>query len=273
MRERHAWIHVPQDWIVEARDRVGPFVTREVYRLPDGTQRRWASRPHRKERRHQRHLGWWISILFMVGSFLFALGSFPPYAGAVDLRLVDLTFFAGSIFFTSAGYLQFVQVINTPDGLEGTSAGRLRLWAWQPTRIDWCSAAIQSVGTLLFNVSTFAALSSALTVAQQDRRIWAPDLFGSIAFMVASSLAWIEVCHGWWRWRPRDVSWWIVAMNLAGSIAFQISAIAAFVRPATGAEASTSIATLGTFVGAVGFFIGALLLIPEMHRTSTIDVG
>jgi hypothetical protein len=89
-------------------------------------------------------------------------------------------------------------------------------------------------------------------------------MFGSIAFMIASTLAWVEVCHGWWRWRPGDTSWRIVALNLGGSIAFQVSAIAAFVAPATGAEVNETIANLGTFVGAVGFFLGALLLIPEM---------
>jgi hypothetical protein len=56
-----------------------------------------------------------------------------------------------------------------------------------------------------------------------------------------------------------------VALNLGGSIAFQISAIAAFIRPATGELVSLPIANLGTFVGAVGFFLGAALLIPEMQ--------
>ena len=57
-------------------------------------------------------------------------------------------------------------------------------------------------------------------------------------------------------------------MNLGGSIAFQISALAAFVRPATGELLSLPVANLGTFVGAVGFFVGAVLLIPEMRSAS-----
>jgi YrhK-like protein len=275
MTERHAWVHVPPTWAVEARDRVGPFVTREVYRLPDGTRRLWNSRRHRKARRagdRGRSLGRWIAVLFMVGSFLFALGSFPAYADTVDVRVVGVTFFVGSIFFTSAGYLQFLQVINTPADLEAETVRGLRLWSWEPGRIDWCAAAAQSVGTLLFNVSTFAAMHTAFTVPQQNRRVWAPDMFGSIAFLIASSLAWIEVCHGWWRLRPRDISWWIVALNLAGSVAFQVSAIAAFVRPATGATADASVSNLGTFVGALGFFVGALLLIPEMDLVETEQI-
>ncbi len=201
----------------------------------------------------------------MVGSFLFALGSVPLYADAVDPRLLGVTFFAGSLFFTSAGYVQFVQVVNAPDDVRGGHDERLRLLAWQPGRIDWWSSGVQSIGTLLFNISTFAALIATLDTAQQERLVWAPDMLGSIAFMVASSLAWIEVCHGWWAVRPREVSWWIVALNLAGSIAFQVSAIAAFIVPTTGEVRNVPVANLGTFLGAVGFFVAALLLLPEMR--------
>jgi hypothetical protein len=59
-----------------------------------------------------------------------------------------------------------------------------------------------------------------------------------------------------------------VALNLGGSIAFQLSAIAAFIRPTTGEVVNLPIANLGTFVGAVGFFLGAALLIPEMQGRS-----
>ena len=107
-------------------------------------------------------------------------------------------------------------------------------------------------------------MDAALSTSQQERLVWAPDMFGSIAFMIASTLAWLEVCHGWWHWDPRDTSWRIVALNLLGSIAFQISAIAAFIRPATGELVNVPIANLGTFVGAVCFFFGAMLLIPEL---------
>ena len=124
---------------------------------------------------------------------------------------------------------------------------------------------MQSIGTLLFNRSTFHALDTALSTAQQNRLVWAPDLFGSVAFIVASTLAWLEVCQRWWGWRPSDTEWRIVALNLAGSIAFIVSAFAAFVRPATGELANVPISNLGTFIGAVCFFLGAALLIPELH--------
>ena len=43
------------------------------------------------------------------GSFLFALGSFPPYAQLVDPGTVGITFVVGSVFFTCAAVGQLVQ--------------------------------------------------------------------------------------------------------------------------------------------------------------------
>ncbi len=161
-----------------------------------------------------------------------------------------------------------MQAINAPADPGGTERMAFRLFAWQPHRIDFWACGIQSLGTLWFNVSTFAATRSALDAEQAHKMIWRPDMLGSIAFIVASWLAWIEVCHGWFAWRPRDVSWWIVSANLGGSIAFLISAFAAYIDPQNGQIWRLPLANLGTFVGAVGFFVGALLLIPEMRSAS-----
>jgi hypothetical protein len=269
-------VHAQADWVLEERRKVGPFVTRERYALPDGSHRTWNSRRHRKTGRPEEHserfarpwwrprlIGWWVAVLFMVGSAAFALGPFPPYDDAVAPSTVAMTYFVGSLFFTSAGYLQFVQTINAaPEGADDTP--RRRLLAWQPHRIDWWAAGVQSLGTLAFNRSTFNAMNAALSTQQQERLVWAPDMLGSIAFIVASTLAWLEVCHGWWGWHPGDTPWRIVALNLLGSIAFLISAVAAYLDPTTGEVLSLPLANLGTFVGALCFFWGALLLIPEL---------
>src|SRR3954471_4232779 len=63
-------------------------------------------------RRSPRGRGWWIATLFIVGSSLFALGAVPPYANAVGLRATALTFFVGSLFFTSAGFLQYREAVD-----------------------------------------------------------------------------------------------------------------------------------------------------------------
>ena len=92
--------------------------------------------------------------------------------------------------------------------------------------------------------------------------VWRPDALGSVCFLVSSWLAWAEECHGPFAWRPSHISWWITMLNLVGSIAFGVSAIASYVKP-NGQLVSLALTNLGTFVGAVCFLVGAVLLLPE----------
>src|SRR5262249_5207421 len=94
----------------------------------------------------------------------------------------------------------------------------------------------------------------------------------SACFLVASLLAWFEVCHAWAAWRPRLWSWWITLLNLLGSVAFGVSAVASYVSPVTGDIRNAERANLGTFVGAVCFLIGAVLLLPERTETASGQV-
>ena len=193
-----------------------------------------------------------MALAFALGSTCFLIGPCPGYVQLVGDDADAITFFVGSILFTTGGALQ--TLIAWPERRTGGAASAA-----------FSAAAIQSIGTLFFNISTFAATRAALDPLQAHRLVWAPDLLGSIAFIVASWLAWVEVCHRWFAWRPHDVSWLIVAMNLGGSIAFLISSFAAYVNKETGEIANLPVASLGTFLGAVGFFVGALLLVPEMR--------
>lgn len=271
---RAPWIPAADGESVE-RVHVGPFLTREVLRRADGSLLVYSSRRQRKglppevegvspaHRRvlwAPRELGWWVAVLFMVGSACFALGAVPGLSSVLSPGVIGLIFFVGSIFFTSAGYSQFVQSINAGRQPEA----RVRLFAVHLRRIDWWACSIQSVGTLWFNVNTFNAMRTGFTTREELLRVWTPDFIGSICFLVASELAIIEVCHAWFSWRDRDVSWWIVMVNMVGSIFFMASAIAAFVMPDTGDPLDASIANSGTFLGALCFFWGARLLLDEL---------
>ena len=92
--------------------------------------------------------------------------------------------------------------------------------------------------------------------------VWRPDALGSICFLVSSWLAWAEECHGAFAWRPSRIPWWITFLNLVGSVAFGVSAIASYVEP-NGQLVSLALTNLGTFVGAICFLVGAVLLLPE----------
>jgi hypothetical protein len=192
------------------------------YRLADGRLLNWASRRHRKR---PGALGRWIAVLFMVGSACFMAGSMAGYSTLVGARTDAITYFVGSIFFTSAAYLQYVECISA-DRKALPEAGRRRwLLAIEARRIDWWATAVPLLGTLFFNVTTFTALDAHLTAKQSDLVVWTPDALGSICFLVASQLAYAEAGHAWVSWRPSDAGWRIATMNMLGSIFFGISAI------------------------------------------------
>jgi len=209
-------------------------------------------------------IGWWIGILFAVGATCFALGAVPGYLSAVGGEADGITFFVGSLWFTSAAFLQVVEVANVDYAQpEPDVSQKLRLVAWEPRRIDWWSTLVQFAGTVFFNATTLRALSVTLSVSQLNRLVWTPDALGSTCFLIASGLAWFEVCHAVSCWRLGSLPWWITALNLLGSVAFGVSAIASYVVPTTGLPINVALVNLGTFVGALCFFIGAVLLLPE----------
>jgi len=181
-------------------------------------------------------------------------------------ELVDgITFFIGSLGFTAASALCFLEAASAPESVRtasDVSARRLRV---RPRSIDWWSTLIQLVGTVWFNVMTLQALLVDEGPARIDRLVWRPDLLGSGCFLVASQLAWLEARSGADPVR-RDTTWWIVVLNLAGSIAFGVSAIGAFTLPSTDDVVSFRLDNGGTFVGAICFLVAAVLLVPEARR-------
>lgn len=188
----------------------------------------------------------------MVGSTCFAVGAFPPYSSNVPAQAVGITFFVGSVFFTSAGLTQLQQVRRDP--------GDRRVW--------WATV-IQLVGMVFFNVNTFRAAFVSVPSGEVNRLIWAPDFYGSVAFLVASHLAWLAVCQRIWCVQRESADWWIAALNYAGSIFFMLSAIGAYTLPASGDVVNVVWANAGTFIGALGFLLGGYLLLPaRMPSTS-----
>ena len=102
------------------------------------------------------------------------------------------------------------------------------------------------VGTLFFNVTTFAGMKHGLSTSQSNRRVWAPDALGSICFLVSSELAYAGGLPPLDMPAPRSLSWWIVALNLLGSLAFGAAAIGSLLEPSTGEPISSRIANGGT---------------------------
>ena len=189
----------------------------------------------------------WIAIGFATGSLCFLIGPSPGFVQLVGPGADGAVFFAGSIFFTLAAALELRE-----------STLRHGRWARDGS---WWSAAVQFAGTLLFNVSTFAALQEGLSTEQANRLVWAPDLFGSVAFLVSGILGYRVATRA--RQDSGERAWRMAAINLAGCVLFALSAVASHIVPSTGSVLDLAAANWTTALGALCFLIGSLLLLPR----------
>lgn len=186
---------------------------------------------------------------FAVGSLCFFVGALPWYADWLGAVGANLTFFIGSIFFTLAAFIQL--------SLSGRTLPHARMN--RADRADWWAAAIQFAGTLLFNLSTAAALAAAIARPDAVGIGWRPDAWGSIAFLVSSTLAVVATKDRGQLWDTDARTWHGTGLNLLGSIAFGASAVGAYVIPDSGDLLNEVLANAGTALGAVCFFVAALL--------------
>ena len=186
---------------------------------------------------------------FAIGSLCFFAGALPVYAEWAGVVWTSVTFFVGSVFFTVAALIQLLLSGRRPPKAKTN----------RPDRADWWSAAIQFAGTLLFNASTLVALLAAMARPDAVGVGWRPDAWGSLAFLVSSFLA-VEATRGRERLWDRDArTWHGTGLGMLGSIAFAVSAVAAYVVPSSGELVSEQWANLGTAIGALCFFGAAVL--------------
>ena len=273
------YVKTPEGWEGNKSEGPGPFVTNATYKNPEGHSIIWSSRHHRKHHNlldsgtkstwwAPGAIGWWIGILFAIGAVCFAAGAAPGYVDWVGNQIDGMTFFIGSIFFTAAALSQYIETVNARQTPKGFLKEKIRFLTWEPRRSDWLASVVQFIGTLFFNISTFYALNSTLTIHQINHHVWAPDVYGSTCFLIASGLLWMEVGHSIFSWKTGSLSWQIALLNLLGSIAFGVSAVAAFVLPLTGQPFNITLVNLGTFTGGICFLFGAILLLPERTHPS-----
>jgi len=193
---------------------------------------------------------------FMIGSALFALGSIP----GVDwpaASIPNILFFVGAIFFTAAGFIQLF--------LSGAVSVPVSYAPGRMVRAEWLTASTQSFGTIMFNVSTTAALA-AKSISSQEHYVWNPDAAGSVAFLVSGWVAFIAYSRKAPLWDPTQVGWWSTLINFLGCVAFGISAVGAFILP-NGDVLSGAASTWGTFIGALCFLFASLIVLPR-HKTA-----
>lgn len=269
----------------------GPFVTLRRF-MQHGRLIVWSARQNRKglmrAARAQEHalLPVWrtagynriVGGLFAVGALLFLVGALlslvPGSLGCSGVQL-GMIFFLGSIPFTVAAYMQHFQSANAPAFSVQPSAAqaqRLALIGWHPRSAGWLSTLAQFIGTLAFNINTYDSIGTPPNWYLQDTFVWAPDMVGSVLFLVSGYLAMLETSHAYWSWRPKELAWQIAFINLWGCIFFMTAAVLAYV-PQHLHEAAwvATLANVHLGLGALGFMVGGLLLMKESRLADPLS--
>jgi hypothetical protein len=186
-----------------------------------------------------------MGVFFGLGSLCFVIGPLTSYSNAVGAYSDAMTFFIGSILFTLGGATQCLLALperpDRPTGLAG-----------------WRTAWIQSVGTLLFNLMTFAAITIAATDHSYNTVVWGPNAIGSLCFLVSGAIFYLSSPRRGLLPSNEHEGWWEAGVNLLGCVLFGISAVTGYATNSAGALISTQIANWTTTLGAACFLACAL---------------
>ena len=202
-----------------------------------------------------------MGALFSVGAVGFVVGPLDAYATRVGARGDAVTFFIASILFTGGGLTQS--------------------WLAYPERrahragaLAWRGAWIQSVGTVLFNVMTFEAISHAASGAHYTALVWTPNAMGSACFLISGVLLYLSAPPVGWRPVRRAAGWWEPPVNVLGCVLFGVSALAGYATASSGQVLDLQTANWTTTFGAACFLavglapliVGMSFKIPRLSR-------
>ncbi len=223
----------------------------------------YTSRSLRKSLHKPTTLSWWISILFMMGSFLFILPSFLLLNPQYEFSDINKMYFIGSLFFTSAAYLQYLESINSDITNSAHVNSEKTQWLWfqfRPNNAGYLSSLSQFIGTIFFNFDTFDIVFTPMSIDSQNLFIWTPNILGSVLFLLSSIFAWVEVFHDNYIKAFKAYTWWIIWINILGSVLFLVSALYSFNFESGQCPSFDTITQWTTLYGAVCFFTAAFLM-------------
>lgn len=155
-----------------------------------------------------------------------------------------------------------MQAAHAPARPHTSEPGQMPFPGFKPRNLGWLSAALQFVGTLLFNINTFCGALEGLSSNMVVLMVWGPNFVGSLLFLASGLLGYLEAVHHWRRTEIENLSWWVVLVNLLGCLGFMVSALASF-APAEAETLAPRLALATTFQGALCFLLGALLSLAE----------
>lgn len=195
---------------------------------------------------------------FLVGSLLFAAGALVSQFALTDVSRANQIFVVGAICFTIGAAAEVAIAISSQVTLHGKWSWKQGIW-----NPDLLSASFQLAGCIYFNVMTIQALALQFVDSNDaNDLVWRPEIYGSALFLASALLAWYAITGR--RRRPDTPRHfvWISRANLCGAIAFAVSAFGARYMD-DGTLKNPTEANLGTFVGALFFLVGAVLVFPS----------
>ena len=202
-----------------------------------------------------------MALAFAAGSACFVVGPFPGYLALVGPVADAVTFFVGSLLFTTGGALQVRLAAPARHGPGADPAA-------------WWTATVQFAGTLFFNVTTFRGLQTAVSAPDYDRLVWRPDAFGSVCFLVSGLIAYAASPRRGLLPARGPRGWWQPGVNLLGCVLFGAAAVAGYVVPATGSVLDLAAANWTTSAGAACFLACAVAgLGLRLRRRGAADAG
>ncbi len=284
-------LEAPPDWRVERVDRFGPFYTRIVYRLPDGSTRIWTSRRHRlgcELRRPARalldighatspvhalwrpeRLSWWMAVNYLLASMVLLIAVAGRLTGNIAPSSAWWWYLAASGIYAFGSYFGLVSALNAADDLRDNDQGArgYRWWGWQPDRLGYVVTLALLLGSLLFVIravleigwadgSSFVAfVARALTVLASI--IW--------VVMIGVEVREVRVARFWWE--PRNLAWCRAALNFVGAAGFLLGSLMTSVSVDLPVIADgDSAGLLLSLVSAGLFLVGSYLILPELDR-------
>lgn len=206
-----------------------------------------------------------MGALFGLGSLCFVVGPLSSYANAVGAEGDAWTFFVGSILFTLGGTAQcLLAAPERPDRPSGVAG--------------WRTAWVQSVGTLLFNLMTCAAITIAAADHGYNTVVWGPNAIGSICFLVSGAIFYHSSPRRGLLPRNDHEGWWEASVNLLGCVLFGISALTGYATGHAGVLVSADVSNWTTTLGAVCFLacaltacgLGVTLKAPRLRRLRSL---
>ena len=220
----------------------------------------------------RRTLSYWIAILYLEGSLLFVIGAAFSMSSLVDnregneLALVAAPYLVGGVAFSLGAYTGILHVINVPNkdsnrmDLFFFACGARAQWrelrrylSWEPL-VGYVS---YFVGALAFNVNTVvgALPDVELSPLAEFLLVWAPAIFGSLAFTLGGLL---ECAHNRvWRCDVASSAFWLSTFNALGAVLFLVAGLAG-AAGATGAAEQWAV-NFTYLVGSLLFMAGSLV--------------